>query len=109
MDRRVLYLRNLFWRDPAYRWTAREMAERVNLSPSHLCRIFKAETGLPPTIYLREMRLEKAARLLENSFFSVKEIRARTGLTDKSLFVKDFKKKYDVPPTVYRNGSGRVD
>ena len=109
MDRRVLYLRNLFWRDLAYPWTVREMAERVNLSPSHLNRIFKTETGLPPLLFLREMRLEKAAQLLKNSFLTVKEIRISTGLRDKSLFIKDFKKKFDKPPTAYRNDSGRLD
>ena len=83
------------------------MAQRVNLSVSHLCRLFKAETGLPPMLYLREMRLEKAAHLLGNSFLTVKEIRVQTGLRDKSLFVKDFKKKYGAPPTAFRNG--RVD
>jgi transcriptional regulator GlxA family with amidase domain len=108
MDRRVLYLRNLFWRDLSYRWTAREMAERVNLSVSHLNRVFKADTGLSPMLYLREMRLEKAARLLENSFLSVKEIRVQTGLRDKSLFIKDFKKKYGTAPTAYRARAGQT-
>jgi AraC family transcriptional regulator of arabinose operon len=103
MDRRVLYLRNLFWRELSYPWSAGEMAERVNLSISHLNRIFKANTGLSPKIYLRGMRLEKAAQLLENSFLTVKEIRARVGLRDKSLFNKDFKKKYGTHPVDYRN------
>lgn len=78
------------------------MARRVNLSISHLTRLFKTETGLAPLGYLREMRLERAAELLESSFLTVKEIRAVCGLGDKSRFIKDFKKHFGTTPTGYR-------
>jgi AraC-like DNA-binding protein len=102
-DKRFSHLRELFRRDPARQWTLAEMAREVNLSVSHLNRIFKAETGFAPLRFLREMRLKIAAELLQNSFLSVKEIRCRAGLWDKSAFIRDFKKKFGITPTEYRN------
>jgi AraC family transcriptional regulator of arabinose operon len=45
-----------------------EVAQRVKLSPSRFCHLFKSETGVPFIQYLREARLEKACELLETTF-----------------------------------------
>ena len=46
--------------------------------------------------------MESAKHLLESSFLSIKEIAHRVGLNDESHFVRDFKKAYGVPPSLYR-------
>lgn len=51
--------------------------------------------------------MERARYLLETSFLSVKEITHNVGLNDESHFVRDFKKVYGVPPTLYRVLSNR--
>lgn len=79
-----------------------EMAETVNLSPSRLYQIFKTETGMPPTRYLKVLRMEMAKGLLETTFLSVKEITSRVGANDESHFVRDFKSEYRVTPSQYR-------
>ena len=101
-DRRISYLKKVFLSDLSFNWSLNEMTKRVNISISHLNRLFKAETGLSPLQFLREMRLDEAANLLKSSFLSVKEIRVSTGLRDKSTFIKDFKKKYGMTPSDYR-------
>ena len=92
--------------DLARRWTLAAMAREINVSVSHLNRLFRAETGLAPLRFLREARLRRAADLLRNSFLSVKEIRCRAGLWDKSAFIRDFKKNFGLTPTEYRNQTG---
>ena len=41
-----------------------ELAEAANLSPYHLCRLFKKQTGVSTEKYLRALRMAKARRLL---------------------------------------------
>ena len=79
-----------------------KLAHLVNLSPSRLQHLFKAETGMSLTQYLKSLRLERARELLETTFLSVKQIMTTAGLTNKSHFVKDFKKAYGMTPTQYR-------
>jgi len=79
-----------------------ELAQYVNLSPWRLCHLFRADIGMPPIKYLRQLRLEAAKQLLEVSFLSIKEITYKVGINDESHFVRDFKRMYGVPPSVYR-------
>jgi transcriptional regulator GlxA family with amidase domain len=82
--------------------TLDELAQTVNLSPSHLYHLFKSETGESPRRYLKTLRMRRAKELLETTFMSVKEIVAVTGANDGSHFVRDFKKQYSMTPTEYR-------
>jgi transcriptional regulator GlxA family with amidase domain len=79
-----------------------ELAQYVNLSPWRLCHLFRADTGMPPIKYLRQLRLEAAKQLLEVSFLSIKEITYKVGINDESHFVRDFKRMYGMPPSIYR-------
>src|SRR5438270_10918058 len=79
-----------------------ELAEVANLSQSHLCRLFKAQTRLTPGEYLRSLRMEEAAYLAAAGLLSVKEIMARVGYKSKSHFVRDFRRSFHVAPSKYR-------
>lgn len=79
-----------------------ELAQYVNLSPWRLCHLFRTDTGMPPIKYLRQLRLEAAKQLLEVSFLSIKEITYKVGINDESHFVRDFKRMYGMPPSIYR-------
>jgi transcriptional regulator GlxA family with amidase domain len=79
-----------------------QMAHRVNLTASHLSRLFKAETGLSPNKYLKVLRMEKAKVLLESTFLNIKEIMNKVGVRDESHFVRDFKNICGKTPGQYR-------
>ena len=79
-----------------------ELAEVANLSPSHLCRLFKAQTRLTPGEYLRSLRMEEAAYLAAAGRLSMKEIMAMVGYKSKSHFVRDFRRSFHVAPSKYR-------
>ena len=74
----------------------------VNLSSSRLRHLFKAQTGLSFASYVRLLRMQKAKEMLENSFLNVKQIMFTVGVKDESHFVRDFKQRYGLSPTKYR-------
>ena len=105
MSERVQRIIELMHADPSRTFSLREMAESVDLSPPYFCYLFKSITGLPPAKYLKSLRLQQAATLLTSTFLGVKEIVRRVGCTDESHFVRDFKRRYGMTPSEYRNRS----
>lgn len=79
-----------------------EIARAVNLGTSHFTRLFRTATGLTPLQYLRALRLQQARRLLEVSFFTVKEVMAAVGYNDPSHFTRDFVRIHGVTPSDVR-------
>jgi two-component system response regulator YesN len=96
-ERRVL---KLLESGAAYR--IRDLATQLHLSPSHLQRLFKNETGLRMGEWLTAFRLQKAAYLLANSYLSVKEIARSVGYEHLSSFIRAFERKYVLTPTRFR-------
>lgn len=102
MDGRIFHLLKLLSEKPEGDWTVAEMAKTYDLSPPHFQKLFKSNTGATPSAFLRELRLEKARLLLEDTFFQIKQIGLKTGLTDESHLTREFKNKYGVTPTEFR-------
>jgi transcriptional regulator GlxA family with amidase domain len=82
--------------------TLGEMAQSVNLTPEHLCRVFKSHTGTSPARYFKRLKMQRAKELLETTCLRVKEIVAAVGMTDQSHFVRDFEWEFGVTPAKYR-------
>ncbi len=84
------------------------MAERMNMSRSSFYRKLKAVTGMTPVDYLKNFRLEHAARLLLEGA-RITEVALMSGFTSSSYFSKCFKAKYGQNPKDYassRQSSG---
>ena len=79
-----------------------EVSRMVNLSPWRLCHLFKAETGMSLIHFVHTLRMKEAKNLLETTFLSVKEIRAKIGATDESHFIGEFERTYGMAPSRYR-------
>ncbi|HEX5875294.1 MAG TPA: AraC family transcriptional regulator [Pyrinomonadaceae bacterium] len=79
-----------------------EIAQSINVSPWHLCRLFKMGTGTSVNQYLLTLRMQKAKELLETTCLRVKEIMNQVGIRDESHFARTFKKLYRVSPSQYR-------
>ena len=79
------------------------MGRIIGLSPSRLRHMFKAETGMTPTQFLKSLRIRKAKSLLETTRLSVKEVMASVGVSDPSNFTRDFKRAHGLTPTHARN------
>ena len=109
MDRRVATIIASMKADPKKPVTLRALARSVNLSPTHLCYLFRAETGTTPASYLKLLRITGAAELLSSTFLSVKEVAACVGFGDISHFSRSFKAAYGVTASDFRRTGGRRD
>ena len=72
------------------------------MSVSRFRAFFKETTGWGFSDYLRELRLERAARLLRESAESVAEVAYETGFADQSHLQRLFKGRYGICPLAYR-------
>lgn len=97
---------HLLEESPAHDWTLRDIAERVHLDPSHLVRLFKSGTGLPPLAYLARLRAEKAASLLLRTDLSIGQIATNVGWGDPSYFALRFKSHFGLTAREYRDRFG---
>jgi transcriptional regulator GlxA family with amidase domain len=82
--------------------SVRQLAQAVHLSPAHLQRLFKRETGVQIRDLLAENRLRDAARLLSTTDMEVKEIAFRVGYQHHSSFVRAFQRRFHQSPKRYR-------
>jgi AraC family L-rhamnose operon transcriptional activator RhaR len=93
---------DLLQADPAHPWTLGELAETLHIAPSHLVRLFKGVTGLPPLAYLARCRAERAAALLLRTDLPVGEIGGQVGWGDPNYFARRFKAYFGFSATAYR-------
>lgn len=103
MDHRIQQILKIIQNDISQQLVVRDLAASVNLSVSRLQHLFKKEVQVSVLKYTKNLRLEKARRLLETSHLHVQEIRMRVGLTNESHFQSDFKRKFGETPNSYRN------
>lgn len=78
------------------------IADRVNLSPYYISKLFKEQLGLNYIDYLTECRIERAKSLMSDSELSLKEITYEIGYNDPNYFSRVFKRVYGISPTEYR-------
>lgn len=79
------------------------IAETIGLSRSAFFKKLKSLTGFAPVDLVREIRLTKAARLIESTDNNITEIAYSVGFRDVGYFGKCFRKKYGMTPKEYRN------
>ena len=79
-----------------------DIAASVNLSPSHLSRLFKRRTGFSPHEFITLRRIDSAKALLLTSNLSVKEISFRVGYHSEANFITSFSRKTGLTPAVFR-------
>lgn len=78
------------------------VARQLGISYSYFRREFKRQTGLAPYQYVRQMRLEKARRLIGNSTDSLQAIADRLGFASPYHLSAAFKKRYGLAPDHWR-------
>ena len=79
-----------------------ELAAAAQLSPFHFSRMFKQSLGVPPRVYLTQMRMEKACELLEQTDVPITEIALEVGYSSNQVLARVFLKYRRMSPTDYR-------
>lgn len=79
-----------------------DVARHVYLNPDYLTRVFKKETGMAVSDYLKQQRLEYAKHQLAYSHMTVSDIALSAGYSNLSYFSTLFKKEVRMNPLDYR-------
>ena len=82
------------------------LAKQANVSERHLYRLFVEETGLTPTAYIEQLRMETARTLLITSGKDAKQIGLSVGFKSYDGFRRAFKRTYSTTPAHYRETFG---
>jgi YesN/AraC family two-component response regulator len=85
--------------DPAF--SVEKLAGEMCLSRTQLFRKVKLVLDTSPSDLISDMRLQKAARLIESKADTLAQIAYAVGFTEQSYFAKRFRKKYGVSPRDY--------
>lgn len=98
MTAAINYIRDHF----SEQLTLEQVAQELNISRSYLALIFKKETSLTFSIWLRKYRIGKAKELLKNTNMSQDDICTEVGIYDSSYLCRLFKEYEHLSPDEYR-------
>lgn len=79
-----------------------ELAAEAQLSTFHFARMFKQSVGVPPRVYLTQLRMERACELLEHTDLPITEIAFEVGYSSNQVLARVFFKHQHMNPSDYR-------
>ena len=82
--------------------TVDELVEEMSMGRTVFFNKLKSMTGLSPVEFIREMRIKRAAQLLEDRKYNITEVTYMVGMNDSRYFSKCFKNTYGMTPSEYR-------
>lgn len=78
-----------------------DLSRHMGMSRGSLYSKLLEVTGLSPVEFIRSMKLEKAAKLIETSELNIAQIAYAAGFSTPNYFAKSFKAKYQILPSEY--------
>ncbi len=84
------------------------IAKQVNLTPTHLTRLFKEELGTGVASTLRHKRVELAKYMLKYTTLPIKNIAHQVGIPDTQYFNKTIRAIAGVSPKKLRNSTDHL-
>jgi len=78
------------------------VAREVGLSRPHFYKLFRAQVGLTPNLYLNALRMERAIDRLASTRQAVADIGFELGFSSQASFSRFFIANGVVPPSAYR-------
>lgn len=85
------------------RITIEDLADEFGVSAGYLSRLFKKETGVSVSAYIREQKIEVAKNLLRFSDYSMIDIANRLSFSSQSHFIQQFRESVGMTPKKYRD------
>lgn len=82
-------------------YSVESLSTDIGVDRSHLYRKMQAIVGLKPSEFIRNIRLKRAAYLLENSKYPVQQISLMVGFNTPRYFSLYFKETYGMTPSQY--------
>ena len=78
------------------------LAAQAGLSKFHFHRLFKSATGVSPSHYHTNLRMNEARRLLRETKMSVVDVALEVGYANPSHFARLFRRETGLSPSEYR-------
>lgn len=82
--------------------TLEKLAEQFNYSVPYCSKLIRDETGMGFVFFVRRVRMNRAASLLQNTGSSVANIGEMVGYENTESFIRAFQKVYHQSPRAYR-------
>lgn len=82
-------------------FSVEDLAIELGISRAYVFKKILALSGKTPLEFIRTIRLQHAAQLLEKSQLSVREIAYKVGFNNPKYFTKYFKEQFNVLPSDY--------
>ena len=82
-----------------------DAAQIINVSPEHLCRIFKKYTDMTFNEYLMSLRISAFYQALQNTNQKISALLEECGIANYKVFIREFKKTFGATPEAIRQKS----
>jgi transcriptional regulator GlxA family with amidase domain len=82
--------------------SAESLAQRISVSPRHLARIFRDQTGVTPAAFVERLRVQAAADHLVQTGAPLEAVAAAAGFGSVASLHRAFTRQRDLTPGEYR-------
>ena len=105
--KRIMKSMNEHISDPDY--NVEKMSEDVGVSRAQLHRKMKEMTGISTSEFIRNIRLEQAAKLIKEGKINITQIAYSVGFNNQTHFSTVFKKHYGMTPSEYAGSEKQIE
>jgi signal transduction histidine kinase/ligand-binding sensor domain-containing protein/DNA-binding response OmpR family regulator len=82
-------------------FSVEDLSHELGMSRVHLYKKLLSLTGKAPLEFIRTIRLQRAAQLLEKSQLTISEVAYKVGFNSPKYFAKYFKEEFGMLPSAY--------
>lgn len=82
-----------------------QLQKELLISYPHMYRKIKGLTGCTPSLYIRQLRLERAAYFLQQSDMQIRQIAFKVGFNTPNYFTSCFLEYFGCTPSTYRKNN----
>lgn len=83
-------------------FTVDDLVSGIGIGRSVFFKKIKSLTGLAPVEFIREVRIKRAAQLIETGQFTISQVTYMVGNNDPRYFSRVFKQKFGLTPSEYK-------
>jgi DNA-binding response OmpR family regulator len=79
-----------------------DLVNEMGVSRSVFFKKLKALTGMAPIEFIRDMRMKRAAQLIERGDYTISQVAFMVGMNDARYFSRCFRSKFGLSPSQYK-------
>ncbi|HZM13125.1 MAG TPA: response regulator, partial [Bacteroidales bacterium] len=88
--------------------TVEELVSGIGIGRSVFFKKLKSLTGLAPIEFIREVRVKRAAQLIESGEYTISQVTYMVGCNDPHYFSRIFKQRFGMTPSEYKDKHARL-